>query len=726
MKKLIFYNKAGGETVIKCQIVEKKDGPTEVLIYDVIGKDWDGRGFDARDFAAHISALDPNSELRIRVNSRGGIVDEGIAIYNRIRQWKGKTVAVVDGAAASIASVLIMGADEVHVPRSAEVLIHDAHTFAGGNAADMRDIADRLDQVSDRIAEIYAEKTGKTAKEMRDLMRATTVFTGQQAVDIGLADKLTEETPMYNFSSDDISRFKVGSGINNNTEADANQGSGSTPQRNQQMRKKIIALLNKLGIKFENTATDEQLLALLPETYDNLATATTNTGQAGQAAASAAANSDGETIRALRDSLTTINNRLEAERRGRVVAAVDQLVQNNQLPGAQRDRAIARAMADETILDEYRALPSVPPGEPALSNLVVTSEDPREVGKVIVANFATRPGEIMNAEQARERGQKRAYLINKHLNKLIDLIVLNSNTVSTDLKRTVILQQMIRAFAIKILNLNAFSTTFNGVRLEGTDKVAVPYFPLITTASTDFVAGNGYNTFMNTNSDAKTVTVDKRKYQGLQWTSSELARQPFMNIGMAAMLVGEQLGQGVVNDVLSIILAGTYTATAFSQPASAFDSDDVMDLKGRGDSANWPAGGRSLIINSAYDVNLLKDNAIKNAMAFGDNAPIREGRIVRIGGFDYYPDSRVPANAENLQGMISFKSALLVAFSPVNPTAEVRQQLTRYEQVIEPETGVQFEYRMWGDPDMDRSNEIIESNFGKAAGEPAALIRITS
>ena len=196
---------------IYCRLLNKEDEtkPVEVLIYDVIGKDWNGEGFDAKDFVNQLRGLDEKRELTIRVNSRGGIVDEGIAIYNRMREWKGKTVAIVDGSAASIASVIIMGAKEVRMPKSAEILIHEAHAIAYGHAEDMRELANRLDSASDRIANIYAEKTGKTVEEMRNYMRKTTVFNGKEAKDMGLADVLTDETPLYNLSPEDIENFRV-------------------------------------------------------------------------------------------------------------------------------------------------------------------------------------------------------------------------------------------------------------------------------------------------------------------------------------------------------------------------------------------------------------------------------------------------------------------------------------------------------------------------------------
>jgi ATP-dependent Clp endopeptidase proteolytic subunit ClpP len=718
---------------IFCRLLNKEDvsKPVEVLIYDTIGKDWDGSGFDAKDFVTQLKGLDENRELTIRVNSRGGIVDEGIAIYNRMREWKGKTVAIVDGSAASIASVIIMGAKEVRMPKSAEILIHEAHAIAYGHAEDMRELANRLDIASDRIANIYAEKTGKTVEEMRNYMRKTTVFNGKEAKEMGLADVLTDETPLYNLSQEDIENFRQPERPPGKPKTETPPAENSGAKTASPMKKKLLALLNKHGIKAgENKALEnltlEELFALAETaisnktfTQDDYDAAITN--KAATPPAPAPAND--ATIVSLQNAVNALTEANKAEKKGRITAEIDKLIENNQLPGAMRDKAVARALADETILDEYRAMPATPPGtEPLNASIEITAESPREIEKAVLKNFES--GKILTPEQARDRGRLRAEIINKNFNRIWPLM--NTNTVSSDLKRTVILQQMIRAFAVKVLPLQAFCTVFNGVRLEGTDKVAVPYFPLISTAPTDFNAANGYDTFTDTNSDAKTITVDQRKYLGLSWTSSELARQPFMDVGMGGMLIAEQLATKVVDNILAAVLAATYTNAAYAQPAAAFDSDDVAELKGVADTLNWPGAGRSLVINSAYDVNLLKDQAVKNAMAFGDNGPIREGRILRIGGFDYYPDARVPANGQNLQGFITFKSAMLVAFSPVNPTAEVRQQLSRYEVVVEPTTGAQLEYRMWGDATKDTTREIVESNFGKVAGEATALTRITT
>jgi ATP-dependent protease ClpP protease subunit len=716
----IITNEAPGKPAhsLFCRLLNKEDvtKPVEVLIYDVIGKDWDGAGFDAKDFVTQLKGLDESRALTLRVNSRGGIVDEGIAIYNRLREWKGKTVAIVDGSAASIASVLIMGADEVRMPKSAEILIHEAHAVAYGHAEDMRELANRLDGASNRIAEIYAEKTGKSADEMRAYMRKTTVFNGTQAKDIGLVDVVTDEKPLYNFQPGEIENFRV---------PQRDEG-GKQPKppaadsgENTMTKEQIIAAIKKLGGTVAENATVEQLTNQLTTLIE---------AKAQPATPPAPAPKDGEGITAkdildLRNDLAAEKKARETERKSRITAQVDQLIANNQIPGAMKDKAVARAMADETILDEYRAMPAVEPGvEPVAVNIEITGESPKEIEKAVLKNFGGKPG--LTPAEARERGANRAKIINANMKKIMPLM--NANTVSADLKRTVIMQQMIRAFAIRLLPLSAFSTVFNGIRLEGTDKVAVPYMPLQTTTSVDFVEGTGYTTFVDTNTSVKTITVDKRKFQALKWSSQELSRQPYLWPAQNAMLQAEQLAIDVVNDVLSLVTSATYGTAGKISPASAFDSDDIMDLKGVADLANWPAAMRSIILNSAYDVNVLKDTGVKSALNFGDANPIKEGRIVRIGGFDYYADARVPANSENLQGFIAWKSALLFAAAPVTPTPEVRSQLASYEEVIDPESGATFSYRLWGNPDTDQSREAIECAYGRVAGETAALKRITS
>jgi len=703
----------------------------EILIYDQIGKDWYSEdGVSAKDFDTALKAIASDKKILVRINSPGGNVWDGLAIYNMLKARGEKVTCRVDGIAASIASVICMAGHRVEMPANSMLMMHEPSSLCGGNSEDMRRMADLLDQHADVIANTYAQRSGKSKETMRAFMRAETWMSGDDAKKQNLCDDVTAQVSLTaSLNSFDLSSFRhVPETLKNKSGTSPNPTPAPVMNRQQ-----LIKLLNTLKVTFNNSATDEELFALVmaytPPTAAAASApaggpATTPAPTTAPAAAGASAPSNViDVTAAITAALAPVTAQLAAAKKEKITNIINGLVENNQLTAAEAPAAIARASQDESYLTELSARPAILPGaEPVSAQVDVVGNSPKEIEQGILRNWGGNT--ILTAQQAGERGRVRAAIIAKHLDRLMP--ILNTNTVSSDLKRTVILQQAIRAFAIKVMALANFSTRLNGFKLEGTDKVAVPYFALNTTASTAFVAANGYDTFGNTNSDAKTVTIDKRQYQGLKWTSSELARQPFMDVLMGAALLAEQLGLDVVNDVLSLVTLATYGASVKAENAAAFDTDDVIDLKGVADLANWPGIGRSLMLNSSYDVSLLKDKAIKDSSAWGDNAPIREGRIFRLSGFDYMGDARVPSNSENLEGFIAWKSAILVAFAPVDPTPEVRQQLSRYEVITEPTTGATFEYRLWGNPDMDQTREIIEANYGKVAGEAAALKRITN
>jgi len=177
---------AGDKTWYKIQ--NKTDTMTEVFIYDEIGF-W---GVTASDFVAAIEKVD-TPEMNIRINSPGGDVFDGLAIYNSIKRHKSKVVTYVDGIAASAASFIAQAGDvRVMMPHS-QLMIHDAMTFGWGNAGELREIADNLDRQSNNIAGIYAGKGNKSIDDYRTLMLAESWFFAQEAVDAGLADRVEED-----------------------------------------------------------------------------------------------------------------------------------------------------------------------------------------------------------------------------------------------------------------------------------------------------------------------------------------------------------------------------------------------------------------------------------------------------------------------------------------------------------------------------------------------------
>lgn len=157
----------------------------EVYIYDEIGY----FGVTAKDFTDELRTITADT-IELHLNTPGGDVFDGLAIYAALQQHPARVVATVDALAASAGSFIAMAGDEVVMARNATVMIHDAFGLALGNAADMADMAERLDKVSDNLASIYAERAGGDVAAWRTAMRAETWYDADEAVEAGLADRV--------------------------------------------------------------------------------------------------------------------------------------------------------------------------------------------------------------------------------------------------------------------------------------------------------------------------------------------------------------------------------------------------------------------------------------------------------------------------------------------------------------------------------------------------------
>lgn len=181
--------------------------PVEILIYDQIGKDWfSGDGIAAKDFAEALKEIPKDRQIVVGINSPGGNVWDGLAIYHQLRARGDKVTTRIDGIAASIASVIALAGYLVQMPKNALMMIHRAWGMAIGNAADMLKLADDLAKHDGVIAGIYSDKNGKSDAENLQAMEAETWFNGEEASAFGLVDEVTDTVAMAaNF---DLSRFK--------------------------------------------------------------------------------------------------------------------------------------------------------------------------------------------------------------------------------------------------------------------------------------------------------------------------------------------------------------------------------------------------------------------------------------------------------------------------------------------------------------------------------------
>jgi ATP-dependent protease ClpP protease subunit len=171
------------------RIVDLVDAPdtAAIYLYEEIGY-W---GVTAQDFVRDLMGLRV-ANIIVHINSPGGDVFDGLAIFHALRDHPANVEVRVDGLAASAASFIAMAGDTVVCQRNAQMMIHDASGICIGNAADMQEMVDLLDRCSDNIADIYAQRAGGTTAQWRTAMQAETWYTGLEAVAAGLADSTAE------------------------------------------------------------------------------------------------------------------------------------------------------------------------------------------------------------------------------------------------------------------------------------------------------------------------------------------------------------------------------------------------------------------------------------------------------------------------------------------------------------------------------------------------------
>ncbi len=720
------------KTKIKVAFNSVGTEPAEIRIYDTIGKNpWDESGFDANDLSDALASIPRNREVKFRVNSAGGDVWEGMTIRTLVNEWPAKKTLMIDGVAASTASWCFLSCNEVIMARHGQMFIHDAWTFAGGNAADMRAAADSLDKTSNQIADMYARKSGKSQKEMRDKMLEGTLLTGEECKDLGLVDKLTEEEAISNFCPEAIASMRNKLQVQRNAvNKNALQGKQDTIMN----REKMIALLNKWGVTFDNKITDEDLIKLVEAgkpaaapAIENKITSTTND------AVVLDIRNQLEEIKKQNAALTESNN---AARKQRITNEIHALRDNDQLTEVEVEKAIIRCVADETYLNELKARPSVAPGTLAVTFDLRADASPKEVVRGF-DNFskpvqAWQKGANVPMKDLGAASMNRGLFFQK--NRLAILEMMNANTIPAGLQRNVIMQERIRDFARRLIMLSAVSTVYSNVPLEGTDKMEIPYYDLDSQPASSFVTGTGYTTIKDTTTAVKEVQIGEavqaagvfrdRKFLGLGFSSQEMARQPWLKISELVGLRIEQLANLIMTQLLGIITVANYPGTLWAAPraVTAIDATDLADAKLA--CKLWPQSGRTLFLGSEYDATLLKDVRFTNAFAAASDLAIKEGRLnPRVFGFDYNENPTIPANGENLGGFAVFKSAILVGFAPVPPVEEVRNAGTQYEIITEPTSGISLEFRSFGDNVTDSAKYIVESSFGAGVGNPTALKR---
>lgn len=176
----------------------------DVLIYDYIG--WGG--VTAVDFAKELKTITAKT-INVRINTPGGDVFDGLAIFNSLKDHGAQIQVKVDGIAASIGSIIAMAGHTITMGESAFLMIHNPWALVIGNAADMRDMALTLDKIGGSLAGIYASRATITTEQAQSWMDAETWFTAEEAKAAGLADAVQgrEAAPAQNAVLFDLSGY---------------------------------------------------------------------------------------------------------------------------------------------------------------------------------------------------------------------------------------------------------------------------------------------------------------------------------------------------------------------------------------------------------------------------------------------------------------------------------------------------------------------------------------
>ena len=180
------------------------DDMAEVFVYGDIGGWMDGVSAD--EFARELKSLKV-TEITARINSGGGSVFEGQAIYNSLVNHPARVNVVIDGIAASIASVIAMAGDNISITEGSHIMVHKPWSMAMGDANSMRKEAEVLDSLESGIIDIYAARTGKSREKLEKWVSEETWFKGAAAVDAGFADNVIPAKRKENFAKSNILNY---------------------------------------------------------------------------------------------------------------------------------------------------------------------------------------------------------------------------------------------------------------------------------------------------------------------------------------------------------------------------------------------------------------------------------------------------------------------------------------------------------------------------------------
>lgn len=226
------------------EIKMSKDGNIpEVLIYDVIGSNFFMDGVTAKQFHQDLKEIE-GDEVLVRINSPGGSIWEGLAIYNTLRTSDKKIITQVDGMAASMASIIFLAGEERYMAENSYMLIHNPATCACGDEEDFESALDILKTLTAKMVQIYKDNSNYKEKEIREKMDKETMLTSEECSDAGFCTKIIAENKIAASNDGVLAKFHDMFYLNKESSADISLLAENPEDKENAMIEKIIKMLN--------------------------------------------------------------------------------------------------------------------------------------------------------------------------------------------------------------------------------------------------------------------------------------------------------------------------------------------------------------------------------------------------------------------------------------------------------------------------------------------------
>ena len=295
-----------------------------------------------------------------------------------------------------------------------------------------------------------------------------------------------------------------------------------------------------------------------------------------------------------------------------------------------------------------------------------------------------------------------------------------ANTIASGLNNAIVAESALDAFTDALAPLNAFSTSFNDDAAQKGSTIEVP-FVATATGATSF--SSSYSMQGSTLS-TKSISLSQHQYCSWHVSDTESANSSAVALSRFGAQKGYQLAKAVFQDILSVVLTTNYGAADFTGATSAFDGDDVADLRGAAIDQGIPVDQANLILDNAYYTALLKDTNLRGANIYGGSGVIQDGEIPRLFGLaGIYESNIFPTNSINLVGALVSPNAIVAAMRYLAPVGG-GDYLTA--NCVSNDSGMVLGYREWYDNDAGQLRAVIEASYGYAVGDGDGAILMVS